>query len=843
MKFSLNGAQRYSNVDLKNLSHAEIVEKIGLQLGAVEEIIDWKEKYNSIVVAKIVEFVKHPNADKLTVCRIDDGGVVQNINRDDEGYVQVVCGAPNVKGGLYVVWIPPGAIVPSTLNNDPFTLETREIRGKISNGMLASPRELGISDEHEGILILDEKEIGEKPIIGASVTRYFGLDDLIVDCENKMFTHRPDCFGNIGIAREVAGVFGLKYLSPEWYRESPSFVEAGNIEIDTENEVRDLVPRFMVIAMDKVSNITSPVWMQSYLLRVGIKPINSIVDITNYVMHTTGQPLHAFDLEKLKARSSNGQSIVIKPRLARDGEQLKLLGNKTIKLNESDLVIATDKEPVALAGIMGGADTEVDENTKSIVIECANFDMYTVRRSSMNHGLFTEAVTRFNKGQSPLQNDRVLAYAMQLLSEITGATQVSKVYDIAGFDLSGDNLNHLEVTAEFINSRLGSNLSAEEIKLLLENVEFEVSQQGQMLQITVPFWRMDIAIAEDIVEEVGRLFGYNNLPTKLPLQVSEPTKKNKLREFKNSIRQNLAKLGANEVLTYSFVHGDLLRACSIEPDKWAYHIRNALSPDLQYYRPALMPSLLTKIHGNIKMQSGSNDNVFAIFEIGKAHIKDVLDNNDHNLPKQMQHLAFVLAADEKSAKKFNGSAYYHVKKYLDQITNNQLSYTDLKDTSNPFSSAYVKGRSAVVTINGVEIGVIGEFNSKAKNKLKLPCYCAGFEIDLEMLEKNITTSQYKQISIYPSSKQDVTYETDESINWSDVENLLSAELAVVSAEENLDYELTPISIFKAEGSDTKRISFRVELSHRQKTLKTNEVSKIINQVSGVLGEKLGVKTI
>ena len=263
----------------------------------------------------------------------------------------------------------------------------------------------------------------------------------------------------------------------------------------------------------------------------------------------------------------------------------------------------------------------------------------------------------FIKGQSPLQNDRVLAKMVRELVLFADGKVASDMLDKTTFDLSQDNLNHVSTNVEFINSRLGTELTAEQIKTLLENVEFAVQIDDGKLNITAPFWRMDIAIGEDIVEEVGRLHGYHNVPVNLPPRSSRPAAKNQQRVFRQDLRDKLVRNGANEVLTYSFVHGDLLKNTGTDPEKWAIHIRNALSPDLQYYRTSLVPSLLNKVHGNIKAGAGSSDNNFAIFEFGKAHVREHNDDNEPNIPKQMNRLSFVLAGDDKSSKG-QGSAYY-----------------------------------------------------------------------------------------------------------------------------------------------------------------------------------------
>jgi len=844
MKFSLNLASHTTHtyetgVDPSTYNVNEVVKRMGLQLGAIESVDTFADKYAGAVVAKIMVCEKHPNADKLSLCFVDDGGVVQNVERDKDGYIQVVCGAPNVKSDMFVVWLTPGATVPSSHGAEPFVLEARELRGKVSNGMLASAKELDISDEHDGILELAAEVIGRAPEAGEEFAGLLGMDDTVIDCENKMFTHRPDCFGNIGISRELSGIFGDTYKSPDWYA-SPIVHEVGaQLPLHVENTVQELVPRFMAQVVSGVEVKQSPLWLQAYLGRVGQKSINNIVDYTNFFMLETGQPLHAFDYDKLASLS--GTMPTVHPRMAVKGEKLALLNGKTIQLDENDIVIATDKQVIAVAGVMGGVDTEVNETTKNIVIECANFDMYAIRRSSMRHGLFTDAVTRFNKGQSPLQNDRVLAKMVDEVTRYAGGTVASEAYDIHSFELGADNLNHVDVTAEFINSRLGSSIAIGDMQKLLENVEFIVDVSGDTMKITAPFWRMDIAIKEDIVEEIGRLHGYQNIEPRLPARSTKPAPKNSMYEFKQVIRDTLMKYGANEVLTYSFVHGDLIRNTGTDPDKWAYHVRNALSPDLQYYRTSLTPSLLAKVHGNIKSQAGSERNEFALFEIGKAHVKDHMEETpEENLPKQMRRIACVLAADPKTAKKYDSSAYYQAKKYVDELTNGQASYKQLESTDSPVTSVYQLGRSAVVTMGNKDeiIGVIGEYNKKARKSLKLPEYCAGFEIDLDLLKDNLWPKTYEQLSQYPSTSQDVTYEVPLGMDWSTLNGYVHGGLIKAEKENGYKTAIEPLDIFQPESTEKKRISFRITASHPNKTLKTAELTALLDTITETISEEL-----
>ena len=328
MKLSLQLAQSTTNTDITSIGTQPIVAKIGAQLGAVEEVIEWGKKYEGIVVATVVECEKHPNADKLHVCLIDDGGKITNVNRDDNGLVQVVCGAPNIRTGLTVAWLPPGSIVPATASDqEPFTLGSRELRGVVSSGMIASPSELGISDDHDGILEIDQDVAAGTPFV-----YLYQLDDTIIDLENKMFTHRPDCFGIIGVARELAGIQHKRYTSPDWYTQDPQFAHSDTkpltIQVDT-----DLVPRFSAIVVDAVTIAPSPIWMQADLTKLGIRPINNLVDITNWLMYMTGQPLHAYDYDKVTS-IANSKSAILRARQSRKGDSLTLLNGKSIEFND-----------------------------------------------------------------------------------------------------------------------------------------------------------------------------------------------------------------------------------------------------------------------------------------------------------------------------------------------------------------------------------------------------------------------------------------------------------------------------------------------------------------------------
>lgn len=830
MKVSVNWMKWYGGKGLE-VPIDELVTKIGAQLGAVEEIIDVGAKYQGVVVAKVVSCEDHPNADRLHVCRIDDGGAVADVERGEDGLVQVVCGAPNVREGLLVAWLPPKSTVPDSYDTEPFVLSARELRGVVSNGMLASPKELAIGDSHDGILELDDDK---KP--GMPFAEAYELNDYVIDIENKMFTHRPDLFGQLGVAREIAGISGQQFTSPDWYMQKPAFNSANDLPLYVINELPELCPRFMAVALKDITIKPSPVWLQTYLSRVGVRPINNVVDITNYIMLLTAQPLHAYDYDKVAAHSENDATIVV--RQPHKDETLELLSGKTVKPRSEAILIATNREAIGLAGVMGGGNTEVDQNTKNIILEVATFDMYSIRKTAMAHGLFTDAVTRFNKGQSPLQNDRILAKTIEMLAEFAGAQQASDVFDsneAVKTQIERGSLHEPVVASTpFINERLGLQLQDGEIEVLLRNVQFSVADNRA---ITAPFWRTDIELPEDIVEEVGRLYGYDKLPFELPKRPITPTQKNQLLEFKKSIRASLAKAGANEVLTYSFVHGRLLDKVG-QDIAAAYKLSNALSPDLQYYRLSLTPSLLDKVHANSK--AGYDE--FALFELGKIHDTTIKSQEDEQAIDEPERLSFVYA----TTKKHQPPSFFAARQYVKQLSESlgvsvhikKYEPTEQVPTIKNWLAPFDTERLAVVTatVQGHEntlIGFVGEYSIGVRQALKLPVRTAGFELDtwvLRAAQQERSGSQYVPLAKFPKVEQDITLKVPASSSYQSVYDFTLAKITE-AAPQHTAYTLTPLDIYQAEKSDTKNITLRLTISHQDKTMTDTEVNTILANVA------------
>ncbi len=818
----------------------ELVQKIGAQLAAIEEVTDFGKTLEDVVIVKVVSCEKHPNADKLHVCKVDDGGKVQNVERDDKGLVQVVCGAPNVHAGMLAAWLSPGTTVPSTVDNEPFVLSAREFRGVMSNGMMASPKELGLGESHEGILDIDET-LG--PIVpGSKFVDVFGLrGDAVIDMENKMFTHRPDCFGMMGVAREIAGIQHQKFTSPEWYRQDAIFdTPDGPLKVEVKNELPDLVPRFVAVPMSDVTVKPSPVWVQISLVRLGVRPINNIVDLTNYYMLLTGQPLHAYDYDKVKKLSNSEQATIV-VRHPKKGEKLTLLSGKEIEPRSEAIMIATDKELIGVGGVMGGADTEVDDNTKNIIFECANFDMYSIRRTSMAHGLFTDAVTRFNKGQSPLQNMAIISRIVADAENMAGAKLAGKLVDdnnlLGEIRRRGSVHASVKVTTKFINDRLGWKLSAEDMAKLLTNVEFKVEISGDALTVTAPFWRTDIEIPEDIVEEIGRLNGYDKLLLDLPKRDLTPAARNPLIEFKSQVRKLLSAAGANEMLSYTFVHGNLFYKVS-QNRELAFQVANALSPDLQYFRLSLTPSLLDRVHPNIK--AGHNE--FALFELGKVHSKDMMD--EEGLPREFNRIALTFAADDKTAaQKYAGAPYYQALKYLDVVLAHYnvagslewqpLSAVDLGKYPliEQMTKPYEPNRSAVFVKDGLVVGVIGEYRRSVQRALKLPSFSAGFEIFHSFLLSAGSANGYVQLPRFPKVEQDICLKVSADMAYGDLFRFVEQHLQQNRPDQTY-HTLTPVDIYQREDDSAhKQITLRLSLASYERTLTDQEVNKLLEQVA------------
>lgn len=799
----------------------ELSKLIGARLVEIEGVEKLGEKYKDVIIAKVISAEKVENSDHLNLCKIDDGGVRKDIERDENGFVQVVCGAPNVRAGIFVAWLPPESIVPETFGGENFKLGARKLMGNMSNGMIASLRELGLGDEHDGILEVSPEVFENGIQAGDSFAEKFELNDFLLEVENKSLTHRPDCFGIVGFAREVAGILGEEFIEPEFIK-GLNFEGVEDRKIDIEIQNPKICERYTAAIFD-VSNILKNPNLtieKTYILRSGMRPIDEITDLANKIMFETAQPLHTFDLEKLeKLNGSSDIKIVV--RNAFEGEELELLDGKKIKMNEKDIVIATGesgKNAIALAGAMGGISTAIDENTSKILVESATFNLYNLRNTQMRHGIFSEAITRFTKGIPQMLSRKVLdLFAEDILA--MGGKSLSLVAD------SDNNYREqlkISVSNDEINQVLGTNFSNDQIHRTLENVGI-LTENENSETFLIPFWRNDLHIKEDLIEEVGRLNGYDNIALQLPTRTFKAVKKAKIDLLQSEIREILTAGGANEILTYSFIHGDLLEKVDQDSQN-SYKIVNSISPDLQYYRQTLTPSLLSKVSQNIRAGFGE----FAIFEMNKITEKS-LGLNEENVPIEQKKLAFVYVNNKGE------NAFYQAKNYVDFLCKKlgvEVEFSKFNLEKSSLSTEFESKRSAVIEIqnNGkkITLGVIGEFKKSVQKSLKLPEATSGFELDLNILLENLAGSnvKIKNFSKFQSVERDISINVDEKREFSEIFNIFEN---ISDKFENVEIEVLPIDIFK-NSDRTKNISIRFKITPFEKTLTGEEIHEIVQKI-------------
>ncbi len=802
----------------------ELSKLIGARLVEIESIENLNEKYKDVIIARVISAKKVEGSDHLNLCKIDDGGKRDGVERDENGFIQVVCGAPNVREGLFVAWLPPKAIVPETFGGENFQLSARKLMGNMSNGMIASLRELGLGDEHNGILEISPEAFENGLQAGDSFAEKFELNDYLLEVENKSLTHRPDCFGIIGFAREVAGILGQKFVEPDFIKQSDFGFEVNNdksIVIDAQDS--EICERYTAAIFDVSDILKNPnlTLEKTYLLRSGMRPIDVITDLANELMLETGQPLHTFDFDKL-VEINGGENIKMTVRKAFENEELELLDGRKIKMSQNDIVIATGENgenAVALAGAMGGKSTEIDENTTRILVESATFNLYNLRNTQMRHGIFSEAITRFTKGVPEMMSRKVLdLFGVQLLA--LGGKSLSEIADSKGDFYY--NKSEISASKDKINQILGTNFSSEEIQKTLENVGI-LTKNDNSETFVVPFWRNDLHIEEDLIEEVGRLNGYDNIKLQLPKRTFRAVKKAKIDLLQSEIREILASSGANEILTYTFVHGDLLEKAGQDP-KNAYKIVNSISPELQYYRQTLTPSLLSKVNQNIR--AGFSE--FAIFEMNKITEK-MLGLNEENVPFEQKKLAFVYTKNKGE------NAFFEAKNYAEFLFKKlglKVEFVKFDLSKSPLSTEFEPKRSALIKVPNSEgekiLGVIGEFKKKIQKALKLPESTAGFELDLGILLENTgkTSAKIKDFSKFQSVERDISINVDESRQFAEIFDIFKD----ISGEfESVEVETLPVDIFN-NGDGTKNISIRFKITPFEKTLNGDEIRDIMQKI-------------
>jgi len=787
-----------------SLSAKELGLKLTMAMAEVEGFIDQKESLKGIVVGEILEVKKHPNADKLKLAIVDIGTKKLNI----------VCGAPNIEKGQKVPLATLGAILLNGLK-----IEKVKVRGEESEGMLCAEDELGLGKDHSGILILDKKVK-----IGESLAKALGLDDVIYEIDNKSLTHRPDLWSQYGVAREVGAILSEKLATYAKATVAKESLKEGKEKLDIKVEDFKLCPRYMVVVLEGIEIAESPEWLKKRVSAVGMRPINNIVDITNYVMMEIGQPLHAFDYDKLE-----GHRIIV--RQAKPGEKIQTLDDQDRKLDEGTLVIADAKKPVAIAGVMGGANTEIDNKTKKIVIESANFNHVSIRKTEVKLGLRSEASIRFEKSLDPNIAELGIKRAIELILQICPkAKVVSKIEDVKKFKLEQ---GPIKVSFDFLNKRIGQGIEPQKVIKILEGLGFEVKKQKDGLAILVPTWRAtkDISIPEDIVEEVARIYGYDNLKINMPLVAMERPEINKERELERKIKNILAYgLTLSEVYNYSFNSEEQLQKIGL-PIADHIKIANPISSETTRLRTSLLPNLLNNIIANERFF-----NEIKLFEVGSVYLKDkpgegISDKKQGFLPYQEKYFAGVVVQKEDQM------PFYTAKNIVESLFKKLHLVYQIKEvkTAPVWASA---GKTAAILLNGKQIGLITELNPKLYGKLDINNKVGIFEFSLTELNKVYTDEMaYLAIPKFPSLDLDVSMIIDKQILWAEVKNL------VLGVEKDLIREIKIFDVYEGKNipAGKKSIAFRIEYRSNDKTLTMEEVQVIHQKVLNILQSKFGAQ--
>jgi len=814
MKLPLNSIKEFCdcNIDLQN-----ILDILSKKVGDVEGYTELGKMYEGIYIAQIVSKEEHPNADKLGVYKI-------NIGEEEE--IHVVAGDKTLEVGNKVAYIKPGNIVPSTYTaSEPLKIKAVNMRGINSNGMLCSEKELNIGPDHSHVLKLDQDAE-----VGVSFAQYYELNDTVIDIENKALTNRGDLFGVMGLAREIAAAQGIQFVSPNWYKKDSTDISINPepLPIEVKNESSNLCPRYMCISMDNIEVKESPVWLKSLLIKSSMRPINNIVDITNYLSLITAQPLHAFDYDKVVSKDPNAKDrAYITVRLAKDSESIHTLDGNTVKLTNNNLVIADSTNPIAIAGVIGGYDTQVDSGTKRVIIESANFNKFSIRKTSMELGIFTDSVTRYTKGQSPQLCLPILLKAIDLIQEFAKGQITSNIKDIYPEAAAPKSIS---LSISKLNTHLGTTLGKEDIKKILLNLEYNITNENEeYLTVLPPIFRTDIFIPEDIFEDLGRIYGYENIILRLPTRDTKAVNKNMSIYIKSKIRSILSNSGCNEIDTYSFTSKENILNSKQDPNI-AYHIKNSLSPDLEFMRTSLLTSLLEKAKYNIQ----KNVSPFCIYEFNIPHQKGYTDNFE--LPKEDWHLSILFSSKENI---IDGNPYYQIKRYfekvLDGINVSSLSYELISDSSELDLPLWIKNILPSFDKNGAAlikdksskiVGVIGDIDTDVKNNFKLPQYTCACEINLDDLIKLINQDK-KSIfeSKYPTITQDLCLTVSTSTKYSDLQETVSK---VINTKDRIG-NIKCLDIYQKDNT-SKNITLRISIEHKDKTLSDDEFKKIVERV-------------
>lgn len=811
MLTSLNWLKKYLSLPV-GVTAQQVAAKLILSTVEVEGVKDQARDLEKVVVGRVVKADKHPNADKLKVCLVDIGGE----------QLQIVCGGSNVLAGMKVAVAKIGAKVRWHGAGELVEMKPAKIREVESFGMICASTELGLENLYplrEEKEILDLSDLKDKP--GTPLARALGLSDAVLEIDNKSLSNRPDLWGHYGLAREVSALFNRPLMDYRTIKIKPG----RELKIKVQVEDAKLCPRYMAVAVGGVKVGESPAWLKKALLAVGLRPINNIVDITNYLMMDLGQPLHAFDLAKMKI---TGGQLTILARRAKPAEPLETLDGHKLQLSKEDLVIADEARALVLAGVMGGIESGISEKTTTIVLEAANFDAVNIRQTSSRHGLRTDSSARFEKSLDPNWCPVALAKAVELILEVCpGAKVVSNVADAAKFRLfTGPiKLNWTE-----LNSLIGWELPMAKVTNILKRLGFGVAGNKGGVTVKIPTWRAtkDISLKEDIVEEIIRVLGYDHVPASLPAFPITPPEPNRLRALDRALGGVLVKeWRGTEVYNYSFVSRDQVQKFGDDQTKYL-ELDNPVSKE----RPLLRRNLLTNLLESVNKNLADNDEL-RLWEVGKTFLPELTGARAKStgvecLPRQDSWLTVVYTSKKLS------EPFWGVRRAWELIAAelNQEFYLVRPDQPEVWQHPTRVGK---IIIHGKEIGKIYELSPEAASRIGLGVAVGVLEVNLNhILEYAISKPQtFKAVPQFPEVLRDLAIVVDKNQSHGNVAALISGADSLVKKVEIFDiYQGEKIS------SEKKSLAYRITYGSADRTLKTEEIDAVQEKIIALLKDKL-----
>lgn len=790
MKVPVKWLKDYVNIDI---APKELGDKLTLSGSKVEEVITSGDEIQNVVTGKLMKIEPHPDAEKLVICQLNVGSAE---------LVQIVTGANNMKEGDIVPVALHGSSLPGGIK-----IKKGKLRGIVSNGMMCSEEELGIAGDEpvHGLMILPQ----DTPL-GKDIKEVLGLDSAVIDFE--ITSNRPDCLSVVGMARETAATLGVPYRVPETVFTPLS---KDNINQSLKVEVRDnLCRRYMARGVKNITIAPSPAWMQERLMDAGVRPINNIVDITNFVMLELGQPMHAFDSREIT-------SLTIVVERAKDGEKFITLDEVERTLDSNVLNIKDGERTVGLAGIMGGLNSEVKEDTKAVIFEVANFDGTNIRISSKRLGLRTEASSRFEKDLDPNLVELAMDRACYLVQQLGAGEVMEGTIDIYNEKIESHTL---EVDYKWINRFLGTEISANDMKEYLDRLELITEIQENMLIITVPTFRSDINIKEDVAEEVARIYGYDNIPITLLSGSSTRGGKNKKQNLEDKLVSALIGNGLNQSISYSFVSPKVFDKILLPKDftlRNAVVIRNPLGEDYSIMRTTSLPSMMEALARNYSR----NNEEARLFEIGKVYIPS---DDSSKLPEERNIATIGM---------YGNVDYLDLKGIVENIVDilgiNNVSFQ--RESSNV---SYHPGKTAALFIRKELVGILGEVHPDVSDNYGIDSQCFVAEINLDVLFNAANLDKkYSSLPKFPAVTRDMAIIVDENVLVQQIQDIIKKQGGSMLESFKL------FDVYKGSQipADKKSIAYSLVYRLEHKTLTDEEVNKVHEKILRSLEYQLGAQ--